>query len=96
LVQTAKSESRPIGDGVGRIVEHLSHHLAADAGVAAALDLDQGRHSVLVEEEVVKRQIVGAVLSDRDSNLAGDRQPAARFAFVDLVAGQQVGVAGQQ
>src|SRR5262249_23100513 len=45
---------RPVRHRVGGVVEHLADDLAADAGVAAPLDLDQRGDGVLVEEQVVE------------------------------------------
>jgi hypothetical protein len=45
----------PIKDGMGRVVEELPDDLAPIPGVAASLDLDEGRNAFLVQEEVVER-----------------------------------------
>lgn len=37
-------------DSVCRVVEHLAGHFAANAGVGAALYLDERRHALLVQE----------------------------------------------
>jgi len=44
---------------VGRVLEELFHHLAPDAGVGAALDLDERRRAVSVSEEVVDAPPLG-------------------------------------
>ena len=41
---------RPIGHGVGCVVEHLAHDLASDPRVSTPFDLDESRDRVLVQE----------------------------------------------
>jgi hypothetical protein len=79
---------RPVHDRVGRVVQHLTDHLAPDAGVAAALDLDQGRDGVLVQEQVVHVPAIGATFLGRHGRLARDEQPAPRRREVHLITGQ--------
>ena len=45
--------NRPVDHSVGRIVEHLSDHFAADTGVTAAFHFDNRWDSILVEKEVI-------------------------------------------
>src|SRR5262249_39966927 len=87
---------RPVDNRVGGVVEHLADDFAADAGVTAPLDLDQGRDGVLVEEQVVQRPAVAALLLGRHSHLPGDQQPAPRGGTVHLVPGQEVRVSGEE
>jgi len=86
----------PVQDRIGRVVEHLPHHLAADARVGAALDLDQRRHAVLVEEEMVDRPAPARALFGGDALLARHQHEAARHLRVDLVARQQFREGGEQ
>jgi hypothetical protein len=60
---------RSVGVRVRRVVEHLGDDLAADARVSRTLDLDEGRHTVLVEEEVVEGELPAATPFDRDRGL---------------------------
>ncbi len=76
--------------------EQLADHLTADAGVARALHLHQREDAVLVQEEVVHRPAVDRLLGVRHPELAAHQQPAARLAVVDLVAGEEVGVVGEE
>lgn len=87
---------RPVEDGVGGVVEHLADDFPAGAGIAASLDFDQGGDAVLIQEEVVQGPAGAALLLVRDAYFAGDQEPAARRARVDLVPRQQVGVAGEE
>jgi hypothetical protein len=80
----------PVGDGVGGVIQHLSHHLAANAGVTAAFDLDQRRNRVLVEKQVIQRHPVSAAFLDWHAHLARDQQPPAGVFLVHLVARQQI------
>lgn len=86
---------RPICDAVGGVVGQMLDYLPADAGVSAALDLDDGRDDGLVEEEVVDRPSPATVLLGGGRHLARDQQPTARFCAVYLVPGQQVRVLGE-
>ena len=88
--------ARPVRDDVGRVVEHLADDLAADAGVGAALHLDERRDRVLVDEEVVERPPGPAALGIGDAGLAGDEEPAARLARSHLVAGEEVRVVREE
>jgi hypothetical protein len=57
-----KTLDAPIDDGVRRVVQDLADHLAADAGVGAALDLDERWDGILVDEEVIDVPAAGAAL----------------------------------
>lgn len=87
---------RPVEHGVGGVVEQLPDDLAADAGVGRPLDLDEGGDAILVEEQVVEGPAVGAVGLAGDADLAVDEEPPAGLGRVDLVAGQETGVLGQE
>lgn len=92
----ADALDRPIGDGVRGIVEHLADDLAADAGVAAALDLDERGDSVLVEEEMIQGPAVGATELARDASLAVNEEPTTGDPRIDLVSREQFHVVGQE
>ena len=61
---------RPICDAVGGVVGQMLDYLPADAGVSAALDLDDGRDDGLVEEEVVDRPSPPTALLGGERHLA--------------------------
>ena len=76
--QLAELLERPVHDAVGGVVQHLPDHLPSDPGVGAALDLDERRHRVLVEEQVVDGPAAGRVFVVRERSLTTNQQPAAR------------------
>ena len=51
-----------VHDGVGRVGQHLLDDLATQPGIAAALDLDRRRHTVLTYDHVVNRPAIGAAV----------------------------------
>lgn len=87
---------RPVEDGIRGVVEHLADDFPAGAGIAASLDFDQGGDAVLIQEEVVQGPAGAALLLVRDTHFAGDQEPAARRAGIDLVPREQVGMAGEE
>ena len=86
---------RPVHDRVRGVVEHLADDLAPDARVATSLDLDQRRHRVLVEEQVIDRPAASAVLLGRQGGFATDEQPSPRRP-THLVACEQARVLGEE
>src|SRR5262249_49081008 len=86
----------PVDDRVGSVVEHLADDLAANAGVAAAFDLDQGRNGILVEKQVVQRPPVPSFVLGRDTHLPRDQEPPSWCSPIRLIAGQQVWVFGEK
>jgi hypothetical protein len=87
--QLAHLLKRPVHDAVGGVVEHLPDDRPADPGIGASLNLDERRHSILVEEQMVDRPAAACVLVVRDRRLAADQQPAARRVPRVLVPRQQ-------
>jgi hypothetical protein len=65
----------------------LAHHFAPNSRVVAALDLHQGWHSILVDEEMRP--------SGRSAGLAGDwlftvdQKEPSRVGAINLIAGQE-------
>ncbi|NUN50397.1 MAG: hypothetical protein HUU15_16415 [Candidatus Brocadiae bacterium] len=86
----------PVLDTVGGVIQHLGDHFPASAGIAGPLALDEGGDAVLIQKEVIQAETAAAVGGIRDAHLAGHQQPAARVFGVDLVAGQQLRIAGQK
>ena len=80
---------------VRRVIEHLSHDLAPDPGVVAALDLDQYRYSPLVNEEVVKRPAALARVGTGNADLARYEKPAPSRTGHVVIAGDQFRVLRQ-
>jgi hypothetical protein len=60
------------------------------------LHLDERRHRVLVDKQMVDRPPAAASLMVRDPSLPFDQQPAAWAVLVDLRPGQQVRAGGKQ
>ncbi|UEM03344.1 hypothetical protein JL101_025805 [Skermanella rosea] len=87
---------RPIDDSIGGIVQHLGDHFPPAPGVGGALYLDQRRHGVLVDEQVVERPTSFTAVFARHRLLARDEKPAPRVVGVDLIAGDEAGVCSQQ
>ena len=87
--QLAELLERPVHHAVGGVVEHLPDDLPSDPAVGAALDLDERRHGVLVEEQVVDGPAAGRVLVVGERGLAANQQPAARDVPGVLVPGEQ-------
>ena len=58
--------------------------------------MHEGRHAVLVEEQVVDRPAAGAVQRIGDAHLAPDQEPSPGRLAVDLAAGQELRVARQE
>ena len=58
---------RPNLDEIGSVVEHLPHHLTAELGIRGDLRLDECRHSVLIEVEVIKAPSMAFVSIVRNS-----------------------------
>jgi hypothetical protein len=82
---------RPVNDAIRGVVQHLPDDLPTDACVRAALDLDERRHGVLVEEQVVDRPAAGRVLVVGERSLAANKYPAARRIVAMLVTSEQAG-----
>ena len=53
LVRGAQLLDRPVTDGVRGVVEHLADDFPANPRVGRTLDLHDGRHRVLVQEQMV-------------------------------------------
>ncbi|MCY3735316.1 MAG: hypothetical protein OXG13_02875 [Gemmatimonadaceae bacterium] len=87
---------RPVRDSVRRVLEHLSDNLPAQSRIRASLDLDQSRHSILIEEEVVERPPVTTIVLAGNPCLPRDQQPPAGCGWVDVIAAQQVREAGEK
>lgn len=65
---------RPEGRGIGRVIEHLSDHLAADPSVARTIDLYQYRHYLGIYEKVLDRPPARRLFAIRDRCLPPDQQ----------------------
>jgi hypothetical protein len=76
--QLAQLVERPVHHAIGGVVQHLPDDLPADPCVGAALDLDECRHRVLVEEQMVDRPAAARVLVVGKRSLAAHQEPAAR------------------
>jgi hypothetical protein len=66
---------------VGGVVEELAHDLPPYPGIAAALDLDESRDAVLVQEEMVEGPARARVV--RNAHLLGDQEPSPRRLGID-------------
>jgi hypothetical protein len=73
---------------LSRVVEHLAYHFASQAGISAALDLDQGRKPGFVHEQMVQTPSIGALLLAWHAELAGDEHESVE----PFIAGDQVRV----
>ena len=95
LEQRPKLIHRPVTGPVRGVLEQLPDHLAPDARVRAALDLDERRHRVLIDEQVVEAPAAAGALLIGDPHLAREQDPSPRR-VTDLVSGQQAGMLGEQ
>ncbi len=85
--------NRPVDHGVGRIVEHLSDHFAADTCITAAFHFDKRWDSVLVEKEVIDCPPPAPPFLRRQACFTGDKEPPARLCRVDLLANEEMRIA---
>jgi hypothetical protein len=83
-------------DRVGGIVEHLTDDLATDPRVRAPLDLDERRHAILIEEQVIERPPSWPTRLWGDRLFTVDEEKSARVRAVHLIARQQRGEAREQ
>jgi hypothetical protein len=74
----------------------LPDYGAAQPRIPTALDLDERRDPILVDEEVVEGPIGSAVLLSRHPRLARDQQPTSWNIRIDVISGNQVRVASQE
>jgi hypothetical protein len=81
---------------VRRVVEHLPHDLTSDPAIAGPLHLDERRHSLGVEEQVIKEPAVGAALGFRHPGFSANEQVLGRTAGVRCLAEQELGVGLEQ
>lgn len=66
LEVSAHAAGRPVARPVRRVLKHLPDDLTPDAGVGAALDFHESRHTVLVDEQMVKTPPAGCVRAVSD------------------------------
>lgn len=69
---------RQVRDRVDRVVEHLGDHFPPRPRVAAPLHLDQRRHALAVDEEVIERPAVRPAFRVGHRHLARDEEKPAR------------------
>src|SRR6185437_8304612 len=81
---------RPVHDRVRRVVEHLADDLTADPSVRASLHLDERRHGVLIQEEMINRPTPTAILFRRQRRLSADQQPSPSCPARKLITGQEI------
>ena len=87
---------RPGLRGMRRILEQLSDDRASYLGVRASLHLRQGRHRILIDDQVIDRPPGGFARSRSNALFAGDEDPAARVAGSDLLSVEQFRMLGDQ
>lgn len=84
----------PIAGAVGGVLEELADDLAPNSGVGAALDVDDGRDRVLIDEEVVEAPATSRACLVGDPDLPGEQDPPPRR-LSDIVAVKQPRMVGQ-
>lgn len=87
---------RPVGDAVGRIVQHLPHNLSTDTAIAAPLDFNQGGNRILIHKQMIQGPAATTALVVRNTQLATNQKPTTRRRSVDLVSGKEIGIVGQE
>jgi hypothetical protein len=86
----------PVSNGVRRVIHHLPDDLAANACIRAPPYLDERRHAVLVEEQVIERTAPRFARLACDRILAVDEDKSTRIRGVNLIPGEQRGELGEQ
>ena len=82
----------PVGECVSGVVEHLPNDLPTDPRVSAALHLNECRHALLVEKEMIEAPAASAAWLRSDSKLLRDEQPPVSLA----IGRQQIRVSAEQ
>jgi hypothetical protein len=77
---------------VRRVVEHLPHDLTPDPGIAGPFHLDERRHSLGVEKEVIKEPAVGPAIGFRHPGLSANKQVFRRTVRPRCLAEQELRV----
>jgi hypothetical protein len=86
LEQLSNAARGPVLGAIRGVVQHLTYDFSPCASVFAALDFDEGRPRVLIDEEMVERLSRPAHRAIFDTDLSRDQQKLTRRIRIDLIA----------